>query len=103
MNTASGIIAVLTRGSLPLALPVATVHEDENTSPTVGLGLAFQFLVNASKLSTPLGPNFVDRSREPRFGLAESVQQVARVVRWSVSPAPPRRMRFCLSSSSARR
>ena len=56
MNTAFGIMAFITRCSLPLCVRWHSSTKT-NTSPTVGLGCASSSLMKASKSSTSLRPN----------------------------------------------
>ena len=68
MNTALGIIAFITRCSLPLWVRWHSSTKT-NTSPTVWLGWASSSLMKASKSSTSLRPNLWT-SEQSRRGLA---------------------------------
>ena len=68
MNTALGIIAFITRCSLPLCVRWHS-STNTNTSPTVWLGWASSSLMKASKSSTSLRPNLCT-SEQSRRGVA---------------------------------
>ena len=77
MKTALGIIAFITRCSLPLCVRWHSSTKTK-TSPTVWLGWASSSLMNASKSSTSLLAELVDqRAEQARRGLAELAHQVA--------------------------
>jgi hypothetical protein len=76
MNTAFGIIAFITRCSLPLWV---RWHSSTNTnsSPTVGLGCASRSLMKASKSSTSAAELVHQRAQQARLGLPQLAHQVA--------------------------
>ena len=101
MKTALGIIAFITRCSLPLCVRWHS-STNTNTSPTVGLGWASSSLMKASKSSTSLRPNLCT-SEQSRRGLAWPswlIRSRPLLVRLMASPASVKTRSICLSSSS---
>ena len=101
MKTALGIIAFITRCSLPLCVRWHSSTKTK-TSPTVWLGWASSSLMKASKSSTSLRPNLWT-SEQSRRGLAWPswlIRSRPLLVRLIGSPASVKTRSICLSSSS---
>ena len=101
MKTALGIIAFITRFSLPLWVRWHSSTKTK-TSPTVWLGWASSSLMKASKSSTSFLPNLWTSEQSSR-GLAWPscvIRSRPLVVRLMASPASLKTPSICLSSSS---